>query len=1765
MAFDWTDITKKDVSKGIDSYSQPTNIQEGYAEDILNHDADANGSLPKRKGYVGYRGYVPVRVKAISHSGTEISFTLDDSQAIDLLSTLSSPLVAYGKLDSSVSASGDFTSTNACRYYSTFQVDNKDSLSAGSGTLPKTTSQHGLSTQYIFVGLAESDSTINASNTVLIPDGVSINETTYNIDIDYTIVADADVYFYYADKSAESGVTYINEIAGGSAATSHTITAGTHGLSNFNIGVKCFDDLNGSGEITEIIPDDITIDNSGEVIVTFNSNFPSAAGGTGYITLTACPITNINAGTADPGVNTTFTFAVEDEFNFYYVYYYDAGDSLYHAVIPDEISYDADTGMASVTYALPVSSESVEVYWEPAQIVANKITVTDTTATSESYTSSIPQITLWGLNHDEIYKSSATKGGHVTHIDSYSSSGDTHLVCGLGGNLFKAQSRTEAGETTYRIPTAEVNMRERVNATGSAYVAPLFDTTGSSVTRTRTLITDDSIENNKALVTTAAYVSSGVVDYTLTFTSKSGTITDGNEIDVGYDKLTVSGMANSVHNGTFIISSIQSDSATSTVIRCTNSGVLNDTTDESDALGRAGVFTDKIDVENAPPFIGGDVLLSSVLSSSGKTISNVNGTSIYLSSITSEIEFPDGVRVYVSRSSSIVPLRQDEVADVTDFVRGDMVDFSLCGSEVRIKSIVTAADTAITITGTGTVATATFSAAHGYGVGQKLFIYGTTNNYDGEITIASVPSSTTLTFSSTTTASDSGYVLGKCVEIDTTLTIYDRASPSTFNVEGRFIPIEAPTNDGDLPKETYVYHLDTNDYDAQVALRSCMASDNMYLTNQADEVYKYDGSSLYRASLPRWQPQLFVQFDTTTASLLKGFTVGYDNTSVTAKSFTLTSGAVFSVGDRVYDVDTDTIFTVSEIAEYDVIVSGDTSSISTGGTDILTLVKTYKYYARLNIIDVNDNIIASAATGYNDMIVEQVADGQFHLKLVGMPTFDNYDYDRIEVELYRTAANTRGPFYLVKRKTITADNNDGYIEFNDGTPDTSLVTLDSAHSALLGIELGTAWNQPSRAKYITSIGNRLALANTKGYPKLDVTMLDNGASVTAANIAGFTYLIRKDNTDTSTTTNMVDRVKYEMKNSGATSILPTQTASTVDAAVAGDVIDNSGIQFNDTAHGFTTGMKVQLTTTDTLPTGLSLATDYYIIRVDADNYKFATSIANAGAGTAISWTDDGVGVHTVTPQHNITRTSTNFTIEAYGHGLAAGNWVYLYHASPGTNNDLQFAGWWQVASAATNSFTITWPNSTTVSLNDIDSFVTATTKTDVPVWVGTDGNYNQRDGNTSGSIEYIAALRLSNAINASMAMTNIAISGQETFVPWMLCGGGNDYNYGQFVIEFPTVLSTTPEMKLGTVASTFRIYVNGVNRSSSEEVSSATFIAPSRVLLSYPNYPEVFDNPEGSGDGVVDINASDGQAITGIIPFYGKSSFGGAQLNEILVVFKEHSIYLLNTTSLEYQRIDSRGLGCTAPYSIAPSKNGIIFANESGIYRLDRNMEVSYVGKYMQGKWKGSVNKSALSEATATQYGIGRQYKLSVPISSSSVNSEVYVYSHDREGVDVQFGAWTRYDNHPVKGWANQDNDSFFASTSGDVFKIRNDSTVYDYRDDASAISSTILLKPEDFDLPSVRKVVRAVSSLLKYSSTSGINVLTSINLSGIFESAGSIVNSSSDRGEPVRSSVGKRKCTYIQVKYTHSTIDEEFTLSGVVYTVGRIDIRGTRTAEDYS
>jgi microcystin-dependent protein len=66
-----------------------------------------------------------------------------------------------------------------------------------------------------------------------------------------------------------------------------------------------------------------------------------------------------------------------------------------------------------------------------------------------------------------------------------------------------------------------------------------------------------------------------------------------------------------------------------------------------------------------------------------------------------------------------------------------------------------------------------------------------------------------------------------------------------------------------------------------------------------------------------------------------------------------------------------------------------------------------------------------------------------------------------------------------------------------------------------------------------------------------------------------------------------------------------------------------------TGHGMQTGDQFSATTTGALPTGLTVDTNFFFIRTDDNTGRFATTYANAFAGTAVATSGSQSGTHTL--------------------------------------------------------------------------------------------------------------------------------------------------------------------------------------------------------------------------------------------------------------------------------------------------------------------------------------------------------------------------------------------------------------------------------------------------------------------------------------------------------------------------------------------------------
>ena len=766
-----------------------------------------------------------------------------------------------------------------------------------------------------------------------------------------------------------------------------------------------------------------------------------------------------------------------------------------------------------------------------------------------------------------------------------------------------------------------------------------------------------------------------------------------------------------------------------------------------------------------------------------------------------------------------------------------------------------------------------------------------------------------------------------------------------------------------------------------------------------------------------------------------------------------------------------------------------------------------RYYFRLNIKDVNGVVTSSAVTGAEDFVARvtptTTQQQKVYIRLVGLPAWDQYDFrnKNIEVQVYRTFWTRTGigevPVFsrLPQTKVCTFAGADGYIDIVDTYSNDTLLGSDIPTAVLSPSVIPAAWDEPPRAKYVTTAGNRLVLGNITDWPTMAVSYLAPSA-VTYSSFSGQTFTFYKDSTSTaSSTTDMVNRVTYELV-SGA---------------------------------------------------GIALAT-----------------------GAFSSWAE-------------------GFSFSLAASPPAVGDWVYISLGSV-TSHPLDFCGWWQIADVTGSGPYICKIRSTKTYVAPSHGHTAhfASTSKNVPVNINTDYNMGMVNGQVVGfaAPEIRIIRRVGEAINATMRMTDTQISAYSSFKPWLTARSESD-TLNQLIVKQPRVEATIPAVKISSLANV-STYVNGSAVTSSTVTAASVTRYPSRIAASYDSYPEIFDNlwtnDADESDSILDINSSDGQEITGIIPFFGDSAFGAAQRSSVLVVFKQNSIYLVDLEAKAagqnaVQRLQTQGLGCTAPYSIAPTRNGIAFANDSGIYVLRTNQTIEYLGRYMERNWQEKVDGGALSIAQGHHFGVGRQYKLSVPMAAESSstyaeNSEVYVYNHTGEA-DGELGGWTRYTNHPVTGWANLFQNAFLATANGSVMRVRSTGGVSDYRDANAAVESILEARAVSFGNTSIRKAVANI--VIHYRSganSENTQVYTSpdlhddFQLSTLFKVVTKSLQDglSSTSGQAVVSimhSFGRRRCLYMSVKITNSGIDENVEVAGMSYIVAGLSGAGVKQAAE--
>lgn len=721
---------------------------------------------------------------------------------------------------------------------------------------------------------------------------------------------------------------------------------------------------------------------------------------------------------------------------------------------------------------------------------------------------------------------------------------------------------------------------------------------------------------------------------------------------------------------------------------------------------------------------------------------------------------------------------------------------------------------------------------------------------------------------------------------------------------------------------------------------------------------------------------------------------------------------------------------------------------------------TYSYYYRLNTIDENDNIVASNVVGSTESRIRLARDAQIRHKIIGLPPkLSSINTDRLEVEIYRTFQDQVTPFFKIATIPFAATP---YVEFVDAIPDIALRENDALAINFTGAELPTAIQDPLPAKYLTSVNNSLVSANLIGRPKAVLSFRGKISSLVPVNeYLGMEMLIRKNSEDTGTSLEPENRLKVittttkdsisladdagSLRVNGLSSPLAVNDIVYLFAPKQNDLsIPPSGIDvgtdvITSTAHGLIDGQQVFV---ESLPTGF----------LPLLSIRFGT-----GASTA----------------YTVQVLSAN-TFKLVGIDILAAGTAGFLKIVPSTAINLRYQGWFRVKTViSATDVTLDTPY-LGVSPSDVNA--ASYSAGFIPIYLGIDDlGYGQIGGNLVSEVGAtdLVLKRIATGLNwaSHLAAKN-----------WISSFAGADVDGPSLVLEFRNLdVSSAAEVIIpDTTSTTWQVFGNGILRDPSASVSSRQALYPSRLVFSYPNFPDMVDDPEVENDSnsplVVDVNSNDGQEITKILPLFGESAFGSANKDSVILVFKTNSIYLVNLAAKKagenaVQRLDSRGMGLDIPGAAAPSKNGVLFLNTNGAFRVTSQLEIEPTGNPIVRITQGlGLNVNTL--AAAHHSPLDQQWKVSLPESSTTL-----VYCHDKESAGntqgrASMGAWTKHSGRDAIGWANLNGDEFSAHSGGDIRVSLRTNTAADYADLDTAFKSSALLRAMDFGDGGLRKVV---------------------------------------------------------------------------------------------
>lgn len=1831
MSLNYQTVVEKDFSSGINKLAAEDAVPQSYVENMENMQPNAQGYVEKRKGYQAYAGSLPLRASKAERTAEGLLCLYFDeieggTAAIDFSTLKPAPVIVYGQ--SSISG----WTVETSKYYSTFTVDPRVKLGNFLTELPA--ADVGAKSRDVFIGLGYNPPAKEGTkdNEVVYADSISVNTSTFSVSIGAipNIPASPGVncFVYVKNHATLAGESWAATISPSSTVVlpegtvhTYTIVQAQHQLNTQNY-ITRFYTVAG----LEIFPDSLVV--TGSTLEAKFTDNDATWDGQLRVIIASIPEIDVETRAVPKESSATISFPIASDFAFFEVYQ-DNGATL-SRVFPDSIAVNAQTATVTVTNNT-ASQVNFRILWDRASVRTNKLCVADAGTAGIDLT---PQFCLYGLDHEVLYPDSPDKAGWVTHIDAYKSEGENYLVAGLGWNLFKAVYHTT-------LPTRQPLLR--VSVASATRVGPLFASASTATNQVRDRISYSFTGGNEGWANIESIQYQSDTDWVKIVLSTPNRLkhlnSGGTAVDYGHDRLTVQNASQKVHRGEWPVMQFEETDSDSLTFWVYNPNVDSSDYDE-DSVGEAGVFTDKVSFVPASDtnysLVVGDILESAAfpqgLSGSLSCVSTVNSTS-YFNGVSETIEFPGGQVYTVRRTGRMLRMRNVNSPasnPYEGFVAGDVLALSDRDRRYRILNIVATNVTGIAVefnTDVEGQATVTSVNSSPFKVGQWLTL-SAAGRFSGEYEIKELPDTSTIVLNCSnvkdkaTSVPAGAYIQGRSFELNYSDEFYDDPnSLLSVTVPLRWFPLENPTGS---PRR--VKHFESKPYTNQTFVRSVMAQDNMYFANYNDHLLKYDGVSLYRSGLIRWQPGLFATVEANhDGKIIVPAQVSATMTKVTTGNFTLTvpedKKGLFNIGDKLEltgsSLNPFTIVNMLTVGT-DVVIYLNKAVDVTGLNNSSLVVKqyqpnVYRYYFRLTAYDANDNIVTSATTGSNEFQVVLTESAAINLRLVGLPKFEQLNYSRVFLEVYRTKRNATAPFYNILKKTVPFDATKPYMDVTDTISDEALPAQpdDAVLTFLAGERLGNGLSQPPQARYCTTADNRLILGNIQDDPKIQVDIYGNPV---LTEFADKTFHLRKDST--SNTNDLTFEITSTAHALTAVTLNLTLNPPSLTATLTNSVSFTTGewiYAFHSTSikAGLFNGcgwFKVNGSGTIQLPfrkapaqqlftvaEGVEVATganfvvgDKLELTLVSGSYKYTkkpdqaepgadyfevTAVTNVGSPAVKNYTLQHYsffGSLTAVENTDTTNNPTGFVLGAYlTYNTTTAKYELANPQSEGLNN-------YRIIKITTVATTDTY---LLTHYHKPDRVVLTAGKTekDFPVYTGTDYNYGWRNANSELLYSPAARvlLRLSNAINFSQAVSSS---------PWVFANAGLDLGGQTLVLSFPeNSLTTTPELVFPSVLGSVEYYGNKVKAASAAQVGAVTSKFPSRVVISYQNYAEVFHRPFDENDylseSIIDVNPADGQEITGVFPFFSESAFGAALKSASVIVFKTNSIYIVNPATRQSQQIETNGLGCTAPYSIAATREGLMFANEAGLYRLTRALTVEPIGSYIDRLWREGVNHTQLGLMQGHAYGVGRRYKVSIPKTDEKVPSNVLVYDYTREDSKNTYGSWTQYTNHAATGWCNLLEDAYFGSTKGRVYKVSNSNSKFDYQDDGTAIAGSTIFRALDFGDSAIRK--RVLHLLVHYRipnlaegqvDTSTATVSMGINLVDNFlpldtfkldvpNSPDGLSTLTPNKQVTLRYAVRNPKSLYFQVKVEDTGLHTPLQVTGLSFRVSGLSTEGITEA----